>query len=330
MRAPEFWAPGRGGALSALLVPASWLYGRAVCRRFAATQAWTAPVPVLCVGNLVAGGAGKTPIALDLGARLAARGIAVHFLLRGYGGTAKGPHRVDPANDTSTLVGDEALLLARLAPTWVAADRAAGAKAAVAAGAKAIVMDDGFQNPTLAKTVSLVVVDGAYGLGNGRVLPAGPLREAPEDGLARAQAAIVLDPVNDMIAATLLRLAGRALPILTARTVLGSEAAAFRGRKVFAFAGIGRPEKFFATLRAAGALVRKTAAYSDHYPYAADEILALKDEAARWQAIPVTTAKDMARIPPEAADGIHVLTIGIEWDDEAALSAVIEPILSRC
>ena len=228
------------------------------------------------------------------------------------------------------LVGDEALLLARLAPTWVAVDRAAGAKAAIAAGAEAIVMDDGFQNPTLKKDASLLVVDGTYGLGNGRVLPAGPLRERPEDGLARAQAAVVLDPVDGAVAATLGRLAARDLPILTARTVPGPEAAGLKGRRVLAFAGIGRPEKFFATLRAVGADVQKTAAFSDHYPYDAAEIRDLKTEAARWQAVPVTTAKDMARIPPEAADGIHVLTIGIEWDDEAALSAVIEPILPRC
>ena len=179
MRAPDWWGARRGGMLSSMLAPLAWAYGAGTRARFAAARPWRSPVPVLCVGNLVAGGAGKTPVALSLGARLMGRGVDVRFLVRGYGGVCAGPLRVDAARHGARQVGDEALLLAGCAPTWVARDRQSGARAAIADGAAAIVMDDGFQNPSLAKDVCFVVVDGGYGLGNGRLIPAGPLREPP-------------------------------------------------------------------------------------------------------------------------------------------------------
>ena len=174
MRPPAWW--DRGGAIPRLLAPAATLVAAAGARRMSRVG-WRAPVPVLCCGNATVGGAGKTTVALDLAARLRARAVAVHVLTRGYGGRARGPLRVDPARHDAALVGDEPLLLAAVAPTWVCADRAAGARAAVTDGAGALLMDDGLQNPTLSKTASLLVIDGAAGFGNGRVLPAGPLRE---------------------------------------------------------------------------------------------------------------------------------------------------------
>ncbi|MDE2514004.1 MAG: tetraacyldisaccharide 4'-kinase, partial [Alphaproteobacteria bacterium] len=181
--APEFWA--RRGALSLLLTPLGCLYDATGTARRALVHAYRAPVPVICVGNLVAGGAGKTPIVADLARRLTARGVAVHILSRGYGGTLPGPVRVDPDRHDAAAVGDEPLMLARGTPTWVARDRAAGARAAAVAGAQAILMDDGLQNPTLAKDLSLIALDGGYGFGNRRVIPAGPLRETIAHGLAR-------------------------------------------------------------------------------------------------------------------------------------------------
>jgi tetraacyldisaccharide 4'-kinase len=211
MRAPEFWR--RDGALAHALAPLSWAWAAGARGRQAGARPEHAAAPVLCVGNLTVGGAGKTPTVLALLRRLRERGRKPHALSRGYGGRLKGPLRV-AAGHTAAQVGDEALLLAEAAPTWIARDRAAGARAAVAAGADVIVMDDGFQNPSLAKDLSLVVVDAAYGFGNGRLLPAGPLREPIARGLARADAVVLVLPSLDE---RLAPLPPMGLPVLRAR-----------------------------------------------------------------------------------------------------------------
>ena len=269
MRAPDFWTSG--GRLAHLLVPLGWLYDLAGALRFWLARPVDCGVPVLCVGNLVAGGAGKTPVALALAARLMEQGFAVHFLTRGYGGRLAGPLRVDRARHGAGEVGDEALLLAALAPTWVARDRVAGARVAVTEGARVIVMDDGFQNPRLAKTLSLIVLDGDYRLGNGRVLPAGPLRERPTRAVRRAHGVVVLGggPADWArgLAGDLPLVAGALLPL--------ADSPALSGRRLLAFAGIGRPEKFFATLRAAGAELVAQESFADHHPYRRPELEAL-------------------------------------------------------
>lgn len=323
MRAPEFWSGG-GGLAPILLSPFAALYAAATARRMA-RPGWRAPVPVVCCGNATAGGAGKTTLALDIGQRLMNRGIGVHFLTRGYGGRLKGPVRVDPARHESTDVGDEALLLAARAPTWVGADRAAAARAAIAAGAQALVMDDGLQNPTLEKDLSLLVIDGAYGFGNGRVIPAGPLREPVAAAAARCQAAVL---VGEDEAGALAQLPP-GLPVLRARLVPGPEAAALAGQTVFAFCGIASPRKFFATLAEAGAVIAGRAAFADHYPYDEAEIRALLEEAERLRAIPVTTRKDAVRIPPALRGRITVVTVGLEWDNPAAIESLLEPLAAR-
>src|SRR4051794_25897925 len=187
MRAPEFWHEPPGLA-AGLLAPAGAAWDLAARLRRAAARPYRAPLPVLCVGNLVAGGSGKTPVALSLARLFTDRGIAVHVVTRGYRGKLRGPVQVDPARHDADAVGDEALLLAAVAPCWVAKDRAPGIAAAVKAGAQAILLDDGFQNPSVAKDLSLVVVDAEYGFGNGRVMPAGPLREPVAAGAAPAGA----------------------------------------------------------------------------------------------------------------------------------------------
>ena len=187
---PEFWA--RRGLISSLLQPLAWVYAQGAAARQHFARPWQAPVPVICVGNLVAGGAGKTPVALSLARRLQARGRPVHILSRGYGGSLAGPVAVDPVRHSAAEVGDEPLLLAAAARCWVARDRVAGAQTAIAAGAKLLLLDDGLQNPRLAKTLSLLVVDGGYGFGNRRVLPAGPLRERLAAGLARSSAVVLM------------------------------------------------------------------------------------------------------------------------------------------
>lgn len=327
MRAPDFWR--RPGVASALLAPAGWLFGFATRLRLQMTTPWRAPVRVLCVGNLVAGGAGKTPVALAVGARLKARGVAVQFLSRGYGGREPGPIPVEPARHSAREVGDEALLLARLAPTWVARDRAAGARAAEATGAQAIVMDDGLQNPHLAKTLALVVVDGGFGFGNARVMPAGPLREPLGRGLARADALVVLGRDERGAVAAALAAAPGPLPVLAARLVPEAAARALAGRRAVAFAGIARPEKFFQSLEEAGVALVARRGFPDHHPYHADELARLRAEAERARALLVTTTKDAVRLGPEAGRGIAVFPVAAVFEEEAALDSLLERGLGR-
>ncbi len=321
MRAPEFWQSD--GALTRLLAPLGVAYGLAGRLHRARARPVACGVPVVCIGNLVAGGAGKTPVALAVAGRLQDQGRAVQLLTRGYGGRARGPLRVDPGRQGPAEVGDEALLLAARAPTWVARDRAAGAAAAVAAGAEVLVMDDGFQNPALAKNLSLLVVDGASGFGNGRVMPAGPLREGLAGGLARAQGLVLLGPDRCALAAALGGRGGR-LPLLEADLEPDPAARArLAGQRVLAFAGIGRPAKFFDSLRGLGAELVETRDYPDHHPYGRAEIEALLARAARLEARAVTTEKDRVRLPAALAARVEVLPVQVAWRDPAALDGLL-------
>ena len=322
-RAPAFWARPPG-LLSDLLWPVGAGWDATGRLRRALARPHHPAVPVICVGNLVAGGAGKTPVALALAARLAESGAAVHIVTRGYRGHLSGPVRVDPARHDFTAVGDEALLLGAHAPCWVARNRAEGIQTAVAAGAQMVILDDGYQNPTIAKTVSLLVVDDAYGFGNGRVIPAGPLREALARGLARADAAVLLgadawprDPVTLGIDA--------ALPVITAalRPVAGER---LGGERLLAFAGIGRPDKFFATLRRLGSELIETRSFPDHHPFRTGEIDALVYAAERARARLITTAKDIVRIPAEKRVAIEVLEVEISWRDPDALDVLLRSV----
>jgi tetraacyldisaccharide 4'-kinase len=307
-----------------LLSPIAALYAAATARRVA-RPGWQLPVPVICCGNATAGGAGKTTVTLDIGQRLANRGVAAHFLTRGYGGTLKGPAQVDLDRHDSRAVGDEALLLASTRPTWVAGDREAGGRAAVAAGAQAIVMDDGLQNPGLVKDLSLLVVDGNYGFGNGRIIPAGPLREPVAAAAARCRAAVLIGDDESGVLAQL----PPSLPVLRARLVPGPEAELLVGQPVFAFCGIANPRKFFNTLQEAGAVVAGRMPYADHYPFDAGDLRELLAEADRLRAIPITTAKDYVRIPAAFRSRVKVLTIRLRWDEPLAIEALLDPLAQR-
>ncbi len=316
-RAPEFWA--RPGLVSDLLAPLGWAYGAASAARRAMTQPTRISVPTICIGNLTAGGAGKTPVALSLAQLFRARGKHPHILSRGYGGSLRGPLHVDPARHSARDVGDEPLLLAAAAPSWIGADRVASARAAMAAGADLLLLDDGFQNPALAYDVALVVIDGGYGIGNGRVMPAGPLREAVAPALARASAVVMIGACERRIDL------GRS-PILTAQ-LAPVEADGLKGQHVVAFAGIGRPAKFFATLRALGAEIAEQQGFADHYRYTELDLHTLDALAQANNATLVTTEKDWARLPPPWRDKIHALKVALRWDDTAALDRVLAPAL---
>jgi tetraacyldisaccharide 4'-kinase len=316
-RAPEFWA--RPGLVSDLLAPLGWAYGAAGAARRAITQPTRVSVPTICVGNLTAGGAGKTPVVLSLASLLRARGRQPHILSRGYGGSLQGPLQVDPARHSASEVGDESLLLAAAAPCWIGADRVASARAAISAGADLLLLDDGFQNPALAYDIALVVIDGGYGIGNGRVIPAGPLREPAATALQRASAVVMIGTCEKRI-----ELGG--LPTLSAQ-LAPVEAEALRGQRVVAFAGIGRPAKFFATLTALGASLTATHAFPDHHPYSESDFVSLAADAQAENAILVTTEKDWVRLSPRWCEKIRALKVALRWDDDAALERVLMPAL---
>lgn len=321
MRAPEFWsgrAEGRDAApmLRALLTPVSWLYAAAAAARLATTTPTHADAPVICVGNVSVGGVGKTTVVRAVRALLRARGVEAHALSRGHGGRIPGPVRVDPAIHAASDVGDEPLLHARDGPAWIARNRVAGAQAAVAAGARAIVLDDGFQNPTLAKDLSLVVVDAQDGFGNGAVLPAGPLREPVATALARADAVILMGDgpaVDDPRLARVTRLRAWIEPV----------GAAPEGPLV-AFAGIGRPQKFFDTLAARGGDLVDAVPFADHHPYSESDLAFLAKLAGERGARLVTTEKDHVRLPVAARSAILTLPVTARFADEAALAALFD------
>jgi tetraacyldisaccharide 4'-kinase len=323
MRAPEFWSRPPGLAAGAL-APLGLAWNAACRLRRSVARPYRSPLPVVCVGNLVAGGSGKTPVVLSLAAIAKASGFAVHLVTRGYGGRLAGPVRVDPGEHDAAAVGDEALLLAAAAPCWVARDRAAGIRAAAAAGAAAVLLDDGFQNPGFDKDLSLVVIDGDYGFGNGRVMPAGPLREPVAGGLGRADAVVLLGDGGSpgrLAAAT-------RLPTFRAR-LAPMQPARFAGARLVAFAGIGRPEKFFATLRTAGAELVGAHPFPDHHRYIEGEIAALRRTAERAGARLVTTAKDWPRLPLFRRADIEVLEVEIRWDDPDGITCLLMAALSR-
>ena len=305
MRTPDFWKSR--GLLALLLSPLGMLHGLSVAWKARMARPYACAVPVICVGNLTAGGSGKTPIAMAVAEALRARGAGdVFFLTRGYGGKAEGPILVSPRMPIS-MVGDEALLLARHAPTMMAKNRAAGALFAVKKGAGVLVMDDGHQNFTLKKNLSLVVMDD---LGNGLMIPAGPLRESIALGLKRADA---VDMMNGDAPP------GYAGPVLRARLV--ADGAHLSGKTVFAFAGIGRPEKFIASLNEVGAIVTGTQFFPDHHPYSAAEIAALRQRAG--DAMLVTTEKDFVRLNAQMRAGIEVLTVTAVFDEPQLLDSLL-------
>lgn len=303
-----------------LLTPLSWVWAGVTARRIATAQPVDPGVPVVCVGNLTMGGAGKTPVVRELAGRLGG-----HVLTRGYGGREAGPLQVDPARHTAADVGDEPLMLARDLPVWVARDRPAGAKAAAAAGAKVVVMDDGHQNPSLKKALSLVVVDGEtrageWPFGDGRVFPAGPMREPLARGLARADASVVLLPADLAAPDPELMAALAAKPVLIAR--LQPEGPPPAGPLV-GFAGIGKPWKFERALVAAGAELADFAPFPDHFAYDAAALKLLAERAAQFGAALVTTEKDWVRLPPDWRARVAPWPVRAVFEDEAKLDAIL-------
>jgi tetraacyldisaccharide 4'-kinase len=315
----------------ALVTPIAWIWAAVTAWRMARGRPTDPGVPVICVGNLTVGGSGKTPVVRRLTRRLAETGVNVAVLTRGYGGRAAGPVRVDPAVHTAADVGDEALMMTADAPVWVARDRAAGALAAAAAGVQAIIMDDGHQNPSLAKSLSLVVVDGEtrdgeWPFGDGAVFPAGPMREPLAAGLARADAVVVLLPA-DLVQpdpALMARLAAR--PTLVARL---APAAPPPAGPQLAFAGVGKPWKVERALRAAGCDLADFAPLADHVRYDRRLLGFLAARAKALGAGLLTTEKDWVKLPPEWRARVAAWPVEARFEDPAALDALLERAIGR-
>jgi len=332
-RAPDFWWKSETSAAALALSPVARVWGAVAAWRMAKPPRYRAPVPVVCVGNFTVGGAGKTPTVIALARMARGRGLKPGLLASGYGGRAKAPVVVDASLHTADQVGDEALLLAAVAPTVVARDRAEGARQLVAEGVDIIIMDDGFQNPAVAFDLSLVAVDAAVGIGNGRMIPSGPLRAPLTPQLRRAGALLVIG--DGAAADPLVRAAARAGRATVRARLKPTRVKDWRKDPILAFAGIGHPEKFFATLAETRAPVAKTLSFPDHHAYAeidAEKLLAIADaEGLRL----VTTEKDLVRLAgatgalAKLRDRLEPFHVYLEFENPTAIGEMIDEAVRK-
>ncbi len=335
MKAPSFWYQ-HAGLIATLLSPLSLIYRAGGAVRRAVTSPYRAKIPVICIGNIVAGGAGKTPTALALAQMLQQNGAKPVFVTRGYGGSESGPLQVDPARQTAHEVGDEALLLARAAPTWVGRDRAAAIHAAETHGTH-IIMDDGLQNPSVQPDISFLVIDGETGLGNGCLIPAGPLRETLDEALKRVAAIIVITPYPSNVmpakAGIPFGLKENGTPAYARVTKVQIVHAHLqpdlpknfpKAQKFFAFAGIGRPEKFYRTCREAGLTLTGTHDFPDHHFFNAQDLNDLQLRAATQGAQLLTTEKDWVRLPDNMRSVITSFPVKLVFDDPEAMQRLLK------
>lgn len=321
LKTPRFWSSKSW--LSLLLLPFSYCYYFGYRIRCRCTNPVKLPVPVICIGNLTAGGAGKTPVALYIGQLLKNKGVNAFFISRGYGGSQKTAILVDPEIHNAAQVGDEPLLLAQVLPTIVGKNRLEAAHLAISQGAEILVMDDGFQNPSIKKDLSFIVVDRRLSFGNERMLPAGPLREPVLYGIKRAHALIIVNPAN-FLPTTL-----PDIHFLLARSRPKPSMSALDGMNIVAFCGIATPDKFYKMLENAGARIIERISFPDHYPYTRKDMLFLREQAEKQGgALLVTTSKDAVRLPAELKQGIAVAEMELIFENPEKLNNLIEAALN--
>jgi len=325
VKAPRFWQSDHGSVWQTVLWPAALLYRFGGLIRRATTKPAVVKARILCVGNVTLGGAGKTPVVLALAKTAGEMGIRVGVVSRGYGGRLAGPILVDPRHHTADEVGDEPLLLAAQAPTWISRDRVQGALAAQRDGSELILLDDGFQNPSLHKNYALLVFDGGYGIGNGSVFPAGPLREPVDSALRRADMCLLVGQDRRKLKDTVLKNADVQTARLLPESLTGFES----GSRYVAFAGIGIPDKFFQTLRDAKLDLADTIAYPDHYQYTDQDLNDLIMKAKKHQASLLTTRKDFVRVPVGFAEHVQVLDVALKCDTDATLERIVRKAMGH-
>lgn len=327
MKTPSFWftQPDRPHWRARLLAPLGWLYGLGTARRVRGTG-YKANVPVICIGNINAGGTGKTPTTIALAQLLMARGKSVHIVSRGHRGSIDGPTMVKEREHSAAQVGDEPMLMAAFTTVWVGKDRVASVQAAEAAGADVILMDDGFQNPSIEKDLSIVVVDAVKGFGNARCIPAGPLREPVEAGLSRADLLLSIGPGGAQKRFRQEWSHVLNLPHVTAHLEPLQMGMDFAGMDVLAFAGIGHPDKFFATVRGLGANLLRAEALADHQPLNEALMKRLELEAAALGAQLITTEKDAVRLPQSFRRKVLTVPVRLELHDQTALDQALSRI----
>jgi len=324
LKAPKFWYNKENTIYSNLLYPFSLVFKFGTKVRNFLSIKKISPIPTICIGNIVVGGAGKTPVSMKICKMLTFAGYNPHFISKGYASVIKESTLVEPWHSPKS-VGDESLLLAEIAPTWIGVDRIKSANSAKKDGADCLIMDDGFQNPSIGKDFSIIVVDGEQEFGNKRVIPAGPLRESIRRGLSRTNLVVVIGNLSN----ELKKMIPAIIPIFKAKFEINKDNEIFKGKNVTAFAGIAYPNKFFKTLEAQGAKVIKKISYPDHYIYDENDLLSLAEIANKAKSILVTTKKDFVRIPKLYRPMIHTLDGEIVFEKEKLLTELLSSILEN-
>ena len=324
LKAPKFWYNKGDTIYSSVLYPFSLLFRIGTKLRNVFSVEKPSQIPTICVGNIVVGGAGKTPVSMKICKMLTDAGYKPHFISKGYASTIKESTLVEPWHSPIS-VGDESLLLSEIASTWIGVNRTKSSHLAKKNGADCLIMDDGFQNPTIGKDFSIVVVDGEQEFGNKRVMPSGPLRESIHRGLSRTNVIVVIGEIND----ALKKLIPSTIPVFKAKFEIKKDNEIYKGKNVIAFAGIAYPNKFFITLEAQGARVIESVSYPDHYIYNENDLLSLAEIANKTKSILVTTRKDFVRIPKSYRPLISTLDGEIVFEKEGTLTELLSNVLEN-
>jgi len=324
LKAPKFWYQKKDTYLSNSLYPLSLLFRLGTKIRNIISKTNFSPLPVICVGNIVVGGAGKTPVSLKIGKMLIKAGYKPHFISRGYAGIIKTSTLVQSWHSPIS-VGDESILLSEVAPTWIGKNRGESIKIAKKNGGDSIIMDDGFQNPTIQKDFSIIVINADQEFGNKRVMPSGPLRESIKRGLLRTNLVIIIGQISEYLKETI----PSHIPIIKAKFEINKENKIFKGQKITAFAGIAYPEKFFYSLAKQGAKIVKKIIYPDHHIYDENDLLNLAETANKTQSILVSTKKDFVRIPKSYRSLVNTLEGEIVFENSDLLLEILSNIIEN-
>ena len=324
LKAPKFWYLKKDTFLSRSFYPLSLLFRLGTKFRNVISYTNKFTFPVICIGNIVVGGAGKTPVAIKIGELLKFAGYNPHFISKGYAGVIKKSTLVEAWHSPKS-VGDEPLLLSQIAPTWIGKDRNSSIKLAKKKGADCIIMDDGFQNPTIHKDFSIVVINASQEFGNKRVMPAGPLRESIARGLSRTNLIIVIGEIKNSLQKNI----PDHIPVIQAKFKINNENKIFKGQKITAFAGIAYPEKFFTSLGEQGAKIIKEITYPDHHIYSENDLLSLAEIANKNQSILVSTEKDFVRVPKSYRSLVNTLEGKIYFEKENIIKEILTNVIEN-